>query len=515
MFRGAAAERLADISLFPILASLGLVAAITGVLSFLHGVFPIEHVTLVFLVPVLICAARWGYVPALTATFAGVAAADFFFYPPLYSFDVADPRDVIDLIAFTGVAVVTSEFAVRLRRAAEAARRREKEVRDLYAFSRRLAACTEAAEIHAAIQDYLSNNLGSRAMLIETAAERCDDPSLERLDLPDAVRRTALDMIAARDLDSRMATDARTGHVWLIRAVSRESFDFGVIAVELGGAAGKIVDAVERRIDDVLADAATTLGRLDVARLIDEARLRAQTELLREALLGSVSHELRTPLASILGATTVLVDAPPIRRDPRLSALLEVLHGEAGRLNDDIQNLLDATRITNDNIRPQAQWVDPADIVNAAIERRRPRLAGRRIDTQIAGDLPLIKVEARLIEQAFGQILENAAKYSPSGSLLAIRVAADGDRVVLSVRDEGIGLTRDEQRRLWDRSFRGARHPDVGGAGLGLWIARAFVVANGGTIDAASAGPRCGTTISVTLPGKPLAACEMKEACDA
>jgi two-component system, OmpR family, sensor histidine kinase KdpD len=265
----------------------------------------------------------------------------------------------------------------------------------------------------------------------------------------------------------------------------------------------------------VLADAATTLVRLDVARLIDEAGRRAHTDLLRKALLGAVSHDLRTPLASIVGASTILADAPRLREDPRLRALLEVLHEEAGRLNDDIQNLLDAIRITNENVLAHADWVDLADVVNAAMVRRRTRLAARRVDLDVAGDLPLVKVEARLIEQAFGHILENAAKYSSPGSPIAVRAAANADHVVLSVRDEGIGLTREEIDHIWERSFRGARHPDVGGTGLGLWIARAFVLANGGTIEAVSAGPRCGTTISIALPLVPYAVEEAEEACDA
>jgi two-component system sensor histidine kinase KdpD len=244
--------------------------------------------------------------------------------------------------------------------------------------------------------------------------------------------------------------------------VSSENLDFGVIAVDLGIEPIGRVDAITERIDAVLSDATTTLTRLDVVRLIDEAGRRAQTDLLRKALLGAVSHDLRTPLASIVGASTILVDAPPIRQDPRLRALLEVLHEEAGRLNDDIQNLLDAIRITNEEVRARAEWVDLADVVNAAVERRRARLVGRPVNLDLAANLPLVKVEARLIEQAVGHILENAAKYSPPGSPIAVRATADAEHVVLSVQDRGIGLTREEIEQIWDRSFRGGRHPDVG-----------------------------------------------------
>jgi len=510
----AAATRFPDVKLFPIITSIGLIAATTAALKLLHSVLPIDHVTLVFLVPVMICAAQWGLVPALVATLVAVAAADFFFYPPLYTFNVDDPRDIIDLVLFSCVAVVTSELAVRLRNAVQAASRREAEVRDLYAFSRRLAACTKPADIHAAIRDYLSSSLKTPAILI-VGAEKPAQPPDEPLGLPDEIRAAAADLFAGRNLEPRVIAEPRGRHVWLVRPVAPEELDFGVIAVDLGTQTSSGLDAIRQRIDGALADAAATLARLDVARLIEDARQRAQTDLLRKALLGAVSHDLRTPLASIVGASTILVAAPSIRQDPRLRALLEVLHDEAGHLNDDIQNLLDAIRITNETVQAQAEWVDLADVVNAAIERRRARVANRRVDVQLPGDLPLVKVEARLIEQAFGHVLQNAAKYSPLGSPIVVRAAAEADRVVLSVRDEGIGLTREEIEHIWERSFRGARHPDVNGTGLGLWIARAFVVANGGTIEAVSAGPRCGTTISIALPVVPYETEEAEEACDA
>jgi two-component system, OmpR family, sensor histidine kinase KdpD len=508
-----AALQAPELKLYPFPAALGLVAATTGALMALHNALPIDHVTLVFLVPVMFCAAQWGLLPALTATVAAVGAADFFFYPPIYSFTIDDPRNIIDLILFSCVAVVTSELAVRLRRAAEAASRREDEIRDLYDLSRRLAACTGPADIYAAIRDHLSSSLGSRATLIASAeklAEGRDAP----FTLPAEVDAAAREIFTRNRLEPRLIVDPRGRHAWLVRPVSPEALDFGVIAVDLG-TGGNGAEALKQRIDRVLAEAAATLARLDVARLIDEARQRTETDLLRKALLGSVSHELRTPLASIVGASTILADTPEIRQDPRLYAVLQVLQEEAERLNDDIQNLLDATRITSESVRPQAEWVDLADIVNAAVERRRARLAGRRVDLDVGEDLPLVKVEPRLIEQALGHIVENAAKYSPPGSSIIVRAVAHAERVVVSVQDQGIGLTAEEKDQVWERSFRGSRHPDVAGSGLGLWIARAFVVANGGTVEAVSAGPRRGTTISIALPVVGHAAEESGETCDA
>jgi len=295
--------------------------------------------------------------------------------------------------------------------------------------------------------------------------------------------------------------DDGAGDIWLVRRVSQKNADFGVIAIDLGSVPPGAIDEVRKRVDDVLSDAAATLERLDVARALNDAKMRSETELLREALIGSVSHELRTPLASILGAATVLSKSALISKDERLTSLAGVVRDEAERLNNDIQNLLDATRISREQIRPRQEWIEPQDIVNAALERRRRRLSGHQVSLDMDSNLPFIYVDAVLVEQAFGQIVDNAAKYSPPGSPITVAAKRNGHDVVLSVHDEGAGLTAQENARVGERFFRGPRHAmTTSGSGLGLWIAKAFVSANGGKIEAASAGADRGTTVSIHLP---------------
>ena len=234
---------------------------------------------------------------------------------------------------------------------------------------------------------------------------------------------------------------ADSGEVWLVRAVSPKSSEFGVIAINLGRESQEGSDELRIRVDAVLADATATLERLGVAHAISEARMRSQTDQLREALIGSVSHELRTPLASILGAATVLSAAPALHDEKKLQALVHDVRNEAERLNNDIQNLLDASRIQSDGIKPHIEWADPADIVNSAIERCRNRLAGRRIVLNLPSDLPLVHVDPVLVQQALVQIFDNAVKYSPAGSQITVAARARDGRMILSVSDEGAGLT--------------------------------------------------------------------------
>jgi two-component system sensor histidine kinase KdpD len=210
---------------------------------------------------------------------------------------------------------------------------------------------------------------------------------------------------------------------------------------------------------------------------------------------------LRTPLASILGSASVLSTIPEIQGNDNLAALAQGMHEEAERLSGHLQKLLHAARISPEGVRPKLSWTDPTDIVNAAIAQRSQQLSSHCLDVEVSHDVPLIRVDTLLIEQALGELLENAAKYSPMGSIIKVAARPSDDHVVLSVSDHGAGLTPPEKSRLFNRSFRGDRHlKAIAGSGLGLWIANAFVVANGGTLYAVSQGEGFGTTVSIQFP---------------
>jgi two-component system sensor histidine kinase KdpD len=482
------------------LLALALTALMTVILIGPVQSAQLRHITTVYLVPVLLAAIRWGIVPAITAAVAGVAVSAFFFYPPLFDLRVTDPQQILDLALFVCVAVVTGQLATNLKKQAEMSRRREADIRDLYDFSRRLAAAFAASEIYAAIQEHLARVLDRRVVLFEKATGGGLKPSDGAV--PHTVRGRAAEL-AARQVSPTAAeifTD-EGGNAWLIRALSTKSPEFGMIAIDLGLPSQDARDTLVQRVDAVLAEAATTLDRLDIARALAEARMRSETEVLRDALIGSVSHELRTPLSSILGAATVLATAPTLASQPRLAELVRVIREEAERLNEDIQRLLDATRISSRGVHPREEWVDPSDIVNAAVDHCRRRSGSDRINIDVAGDVPLVYADPVLVEQALVQILDNAVKYSSGDAAIHVRVRALYDHLAFSVRDRGRGLTEEDKARMWERFYRGRRHAaTIGGSGLGLWIAQAFVAANGGRISATSDGEDRGTTIIVELP---------------
>jgi len=234
---------------------------------------------------------------------------------------------------------------------------------------------------------------------------------------------------------------------------------------------------------------------------VRKAKLREQADGLREALIGSVSHELRTPLASIMGSASVLSQSPDVARNPHLAPLVQGLREEAERLNDHIQNLLDATRISNEGIQPHTEWVDPGDVVNAAIDRKRRLLAAHQVSVSVADNLPLIRLDPMLVEKALGQLIENAVKYSEPATPIEIKAEQSNGMIRIAVQDHGVGLTGEERERMFERFYRSPRHRNgTPGSGLGLWIAQSLVVACEGHLDSFSAGAGNGATVAIYLP---------------
>jgi K+-sensing histidine kinase KdpD len=490
---------LATIAL-PLLKALACVAVATVALLLLDRLLPFSLFPIVYLIPVVIAATRWGTWPAIAAAIAGGGAADFLFFTPFYSFSIDDPQEVIDLLLFLFVALVSGHLASRLRSEKETLKQRETELHYLYEFSRRLAACFTIPDLVAAIQDHLARTLGQQALFFVAR----NDGHLEPLEtglVPREVEERVGSMIAKIGLPAFTILDAPTQSIWLLRAVHSDATVHGVIAVNIGSGSRAVIAAKTNRVEAVLDEASLTLQRLDIGNAMEEAKLQLQAQLLKDALHGMLSHELRSPLSAIQGSASVLGSAPVIRNDARLYPLTEAIADEVQRLDGFIQNLVNTARVTTNSVQPRLEWADPRDIVNAVVGSRSRRLAQHHVKVEFDDDLPLVNVDSALVQESLGQLLDNAAKYSPSGSPISVAVRAQPGQVGLSVSDQGLGLTPQEKLRLGLRSFRSQRFREsIPGSGLGFWIASVFVRANGGKIEISSRGAGLGTTASIVLP---------------
>jgi len=469
-----------------------------GFLLLLHYLHELPPASLTFLIPIVIVAIRWGTLPAMVAAIAGAVSLSYFFYSPFYNIVSPGRSRVLGVIVFLIVSLVLGYLAARIRRDTARAVSRETEIRELYTFSQRISAAQSPAAIFEAMQQHLETLVGRRVLLFDSLGtlEATGDT-----EVPVAVNEAVSAMLGDSAGGSRdIVVDDHRGSAWLVRPVSKNTAEFGVIAVDLG-ALSDVQEEMRARVVALINDAGVSLERLGLARTISEARTRAETEHFREALIGSVSHELRTPLSSILGAATVLSLAPEITGNDRLRLLTALIHQESERLNVEIENILDASRISSDGLQPRLEWAEPADFINAALQRCRHRLAGRTVTVELPDELILLRIDSGLMERALGQILDNAAKYSPQETQICVRGHVESKQFVVSVTDEGAGLDADDQTLLGQKFFRGNRHREVtSGLGLGFWIAHAFVAANDGTIEAASEGVNQGMTVTVRLP---------------
>ncbi|MEK9968576.1 MAG: ATP-binding protein, partial [Ferrovibrio sp.] len=268
-----------------------------------------------------------------------------------------------------------------------------------------------------------------------------------------------------------------------------------------------MVPEPDKRLDPLaiaamMEQSGLALARMRLALRVEEARVQAKAEDLREAVLGSISHDLHTPLASILGSVTTLEKFGPICDEATRAELQSTIREEAQRLERYIRRMLDLTRIRAGRLAPQVEPADVADIANAALRQAQKSLARHRIESDDMLALPMVETDPVLIEQALVNILENAAKYSPPETAIGLRGRVEEGRVVLSVLDSGIGLEKSDAQKIFAPFYRAAdaTSGQVAGNGLGLMVSKAFVEAAGGEIWADSRGVGQGAAFHIGMP---------------
>jgi two-component system sensor histidine kinase KdpD len=262
----------------------------------------------------------------------------------------------------------------------------------------------------------------------------------------------------------------------------------------------RFFDPDQRQLLDTFAS--QLAGALERARLAQEAQraqIETETERMRSSLLSSVSHDLRTPLAVVTGAASTLLEddaklAPTSRRE-----LLETVQEESMRLTRLVRNLLDMTRLASGALRVTKEWQPLEEVIGSALNRVEDRLKGREVKVTLPDDLPLVPLDAVLLEQVLINLLENAAKYTPAGTPIEISARAEPPGVLVEIADRGPGIPAEDASRVFEKFFRLPREGRSGGAGLGLAICRGVVEAHGGKIWAENR-PEGGAVFRFTLP---------------
>ena len=454
----------------------------------------IAEITMLYLISIML-ASLAGRGPSLVAASLAVAAFDFCFVPPRFTFDVSDLRYLTTFAVMFAAGIVISALTTRLRRQEHDAVIRERHTAALLAFTRDITTAVAPADAARVTVAHLEAGFPVTATvlvpephaagaLVAIAGQRSLAP--EGL----AVVRWAFEHGQAAGRGTGALRDAPILAVPLLSGQEA----VGVIAVEpdvdapgRGGLAQPLIEAIARQ-------AGLAIGRLKLADQARDAALRARTEETRNARLSAVSHDLRTPLAVITGAATSLRDDPdrlsPAARHDLVSSIVE----DAQRLERVLGNLLQLTRVES-GLVPSRELIPIEELVGGALTRMEDAIGDRKIQLDIAPDL-IIPVDAVLFEQVLINLIDNAIKHGAPP--IELRAQRDGAAVVIEVRDHGPGVPDGLELRLFDKFVRASTAP---GAGLGLAVVRAIVEAHGGTIVAHRA-PGGGARFRIELPAE-------------
>ena len=475
----------------------GVIAFVTVLCALLYGHIERTNLVMLYLLGGVLVAVRYGRGPSVLAAVLGVALFDFLFVPPRYSFAVSDAEYLITFAVMLITGLVISHFATRGRRQAIVSRARERRSSELYALSRELAQARSVDELGAILCRHVLVTIeGEAAVLLPDAQGHLLDPThfttrgqatsanLPRYPVPGndlGIAQWAYDHRekAGHGTDTLASADA----IYLpLNALKR---CLGVLALRPKDAALLDVPEQMQLIESFVSQTAIAMERSQLADTAQTVNMEIETEKMRNALLSSISHDFRTPLASIVGAASMLLDEHAQHLDAvQRTNLLRSVLDEANRLHRLVGNLLDLTRLSGGAIPLKRQWVSIEEIVGAVLARLRDALAGRDMRVELPDDLPLIHADEVMLEQLLFNLIDNAQKYTPTGT--PIRIAAEGYRgeVSVSVRDQGAGLPAGEEQRVFEKFHRGKNEAAQSGFGLGLTICKAIVEAHGGAISA-------------------------------
>ena len=488
-------------------AAVGLTTALIGLAS---GRLPVANLSMLYLVTVLLVAVAYGRAAAIAASVLAFLTFDWFFVPPTHQLVVADPDEVFSLALFLITAVVTGTLAARERARAEEARRGEFGATLLYEAAFRMATETDLDRALAAVAEHFRTALDLDALAIEVD--------------PGTLARPA---IAARDAASREALRSSGSELRLVepRGTSRRVRIVGphrdardrtrrvrVLPITVSGTRVGSLQILARtgapelppQDERTLAIAGAQLGlAIERARLrkdaVDAEVLRRADELKTE-LLHAVSHELRTPLASILASAGSLRQRDVAWTDRERDEFASAIQDEALRLDRVVGNLLDLSRIENGSLVPHKAWHDVGALVEDVAGKMRPITAGHAVRLEVPEDLPPVELDYVEIQQVLSNLVENAAKFSPRGSEIAIRVVRAGGDIRFEVADHGPGIPPVDAERIFAPFVRLQRAGQATrGVGLGLAIAKRFVEAHAGSIWV-DPRPADGARVMFTLP---------------
>lgn len=505
------ATRQADGSWRDYLKATAICAAATILTTPLTDLIELTNIAMLLLLAVMMVAVTLGRGPAVASAFLTVAAFDFFFVTPRFSFAVSDAQYLITFAVMLIVALLTGQLTARYKLQAEVATRREALARDLYEMARSLSAALLPVQIAEACNRFLSLEFAAQASLILSDANDhlqapignpADNASVPSV-VDEGVARWAFD----HGEPAGLSTDTLPGSPLLYLPLKAPMRTRGVLAIAPNDPLRVQGPEARRQLETLASLIAIAVERMHYVEVAQKSLLQMESEGLRNSLLSAISHDLRTPLSVLvsLAESIGLTQPPPSDAQARIA---ETLKEEALRMSGKVNKLLDMARLQAGKVQLNRQWQPLEEVVGSALQASEGPLTGHSVQAALPEDLPLVEIDSVLIERVFCNLLENAGKYTPAGSCVSIGAAAREGEIEVWVEDDGPGLPKGREEAIFDKFERGAGANVTPGVGLGLAICRAIIEAHGGKIGAKNR-PTGGARFIFSLPrGMPPTLCE-------
>lgn len=466
-------------------AALAFIAVIT---FFLFRVFPANDTTagFVYLVAILVIATRGGLIESTIASFAAMFCFNFFFFPPIGTLTIADPRNWIALFAFLATSLTASQLSARAKRRALDAEDRRVEVERLYSLGRALLLMDTSHPIAKQIvqQIAISCEIPGVALYIRNTGE-VHRAGLEELEIEFSLREAAVRSAVLKDQEKHLViTPIRLG------------------GEPIGSLALKDSVLSDAALQSLLNLVAIGLERANSQKAVTQAEVARQSEELKSTLLDAIAHEFKTPLTSIKAVTTDLLSGSPHPLDPHERELISIVDESTDRLSKLVSDAIQLARIEGGSFRLNPGVHFASSLIHAAIRQMKSVIDDRQIEVIIPDDLPPVRVDAGLIHVVLTHLLDNALKYSPPDNPITIGARPGDGKVVVYLADRGPGIAPEEQAHIFEKFFRGNSERHLQGTGMGLAIAQEIVRAHGEDISVSSSPDR-GSEFSFGLPIAP------------
>nr|WP_286207648.1 sensor histidine kinase KdpD [Hephaestia sp. MAHUQ-44] len=477
------------------LVALALTLGVTAIGAALFSTGNITNIGLLYLLPVMFVATRYGLRTGVVTGLVSSLTYNFFFIPPTRTFTIQDPQNILTVLVLLVVAVVSSQFAARVRDQALLAQRSAAQNSSLAGFARLLTGVSKRDALGQVLCAELGRLLDANAVfLLPEQSELALVAAFPPEDALEAIDQAAARWTFENNKPAGRGSETLAASQWLFHPLAAGGRVLGVVGLARPDAEVIRSDRLPLLLS-LLDQAALALERIELeAEMATIVQLK-QRDQLRAALLSSVSHDLRTPLTTILGMLAEIAPA-----SDRQAEQLADARAEAERLHRFVANLLDMVRVETGTLHQSLEPVDLVEAVGAAAHDLRRVIAGHPIELDIAPDLPFVMVDPQLFHHCLINLLENAAKYGDPKGPIRITARRRHDGLVLSVIDQGPGLPAHETERIFGTFARIEGSDRTGGTGLGLAIVKDFAEAMGLSVSAANRGDRSGASFSIRFP---------------